>query len=98
MPLRSSFGEALAAACAGVLRGLREQHGLSQAELARAMGLSQPSYSRLERRGGGLTVAQLWACASRLGVSPSGLAGAIEHEAARAGATQARYLGDLPLE
>lgn len=46
---------------------LRRESGMSQGEMARAIGLSQAQYSRLERGLNSLSVAQLHVIAFRLG-------------------------------
>jgi len=51
----------------------RQKIGLGQAELAAAVGVSQPTWSRIERGTQALTIEQLHAAATRLGVEPSAI-------------------------
>jgi transcriptional regulator with XRE-family HTH domain len=60
------------------LHDLREQVGLSQAQLAKKLGLAQRSYSQWERRPVALRHDQLEAVAAALGISTAELMGAGE--------------------
>jgi transcriptional regulator with XRE-family HTH domain len=50
---------------------IRESKGLKQSEVAARMGLDQPNYSRLEKRGTKLTLEQIEKFAKALDVSPN---------------------------
>jgi len=54
-----------------VMRHLREQKGISQLATANYLGVTQPSYSRLESGRAVLSVAQLSRVCGFLGLSPS---------------------------
>lgn len=54
---------------------LRESKGLKQYEIANALGIEPPNYSRLEKRGDKLSIEQLKAIATALDVSLSELLG-----------------------
>lgn len=54
-----------------VLVQARQEMGLGQAELAAAVGVSQPTWSRIERGSQALTIEQLHAAAKKLRVPPS---------------------------
>lgn len=54
-----------------VMRHMREQKGISQTDAASRLGVTQPSYSRLESGRAVLSVAQLSRACGFLGVSPS---------------------------
>ena len=51
----------------GVIRSARESAGITQAELARRLGVTQPSIARLESAGNGVSVATLQRAAAALG-------------------------------
>lgn len=53
----------------------RERKNLKQSEVAARMGIDQPNYSRLEKRGKKLTLEQIEAIANALEVSPNVLIG-----------------------
>ncbi|MCU0468410.1 MAG: helix-turn-helix domain-containing protein [Arcicella sp.] len=53
----------------------REKKNLKQSEVAARMGIDQPNYSRLEKRGKKLTLEQIEAIAKALEVSPNVLIG-----------------------
>ncbi len=68
------------------VRELRASRGLTQAELARKLGMPQPNVSEIERGGRGLTVHQAVRLAKALGVTTDAiLQGATEGTAARPG-------------
>jgi transcriptional regulator with XRE-family HTH domain len=54
---------------------LRESKGLKQYEIANALGIEPPNYSRLEKRGDKLSIEQIKAIATALGVSLNELLG-----------------------
>lgn len=47
---------------------LRESKNIKQSEMAKALGIDQPNYSRLEKRGEKLTIEQLQRISELLGV------------------------------
>ena len=53
------------------IRAARKERGISQRDLARALGMAQSTLSRIERGERRLGVDQLIAIARALGVSPS---------------------------
>lgn len=53
-----------------ILGYLRNQRGLDQGQLAKIVGVTQSTWSRIERGLSGLTVDQLAAAAQALGVKP----------------------------
>lgn len=54
-----------------MMRHMREQKGISQVDAANYLGVTQPSYSRLETGKAVLSVAQLSRACGFLGLSPS---------------------------
>lgn len=52
-----------------VLSNLRKSLGVEQGEMAKRMGLSQPSYSRLESGKSAFSVDQMFEAANALGIS-----------------------------
>ncbi|MBI5498479.1 MAG: helix-turn-helix transcriptional regulator [Deltaproteobacteria bacterium] len=56
-----------------VLKELRERHGLDQTHLAAAVGVTQPTWSRIERGDIPVGVEQLALAGHALGVSPGQL-------------------------
>jgi transcriptional regulator with XRE-family HTH domain len=54
---------------------IREGKGLKQSEIALRLGIDQPNYSRLEKRGDKLSIEQIKAIANALGVSLNELLG-----------------------
>lgn len=54
-----------------MMRHMREQKGISQVDAANYLGVTQPSYSRLETGKAVLSVAQLSRVCGFLGLSPS---------------------------
>ena len=56
-----------------VIGELRRQRGLTQADLAAAVGLRQPAWSKVERGETAATVEQLAIVAERLEVAPAGI-------------------------
>jgi transcriptional regulator with XRE-family HTH domain len=63
------------------VHALREQAGLSQAQLAKKLGIAQRSYSQWERRPVALRHDQLEALAAALGLTLAGLVGTPEAKA-----------------
>jgi transcriptional regulator with XRE-family HTH domain len=57
------------------IASIREGKGLKQSEIASKMGIDQPNYSRLEKRGDKLSVEQVNAIATALGVTLNELLG-----------------------
>lgn len=60
-----------------ILQYHRQRVGLQQADVAAALGILQPAYSRIEKGDTSITVAQLRIVARRLGMQPA----QIVHEA-----------------
>jgi transcriptional regulator with XRE-family HTH domain len=70
MPVHKAPSASHYAAMLVHLKRLREQRGLSQAQLAEAAGCSQPSISKLERGDKNVTLALVEQIAAVLGVQP----------------------------
>lgn len=64
-------GSTYAAVVGAVIAKLRADKGIGQADLASAVGLGQPAWSRIEKGGSALTVDQLARAARALKLSPS---------------------------
>jgi len=62
-----------------VLQGYREAAGKNQAELATALGISQPAYSKIEQGGTTASVLQLRGIAIALGVNPGAIMADVEN-------------------
>ena len=56
-----------------IIRSHRERAGLQQIDIASALGIMQPAYSRIEQGGTSITVAQLRVIARKLEIAPSQL-------------------------
>jgi transcriptional regulator with XRE-family HTH domain len=54
-----------------ILQHHRQRLGLQQADVAAALGILQPAYSRIEKGDTSITVAQLRIVARRLGMAPA---------------------------
>ena len=61
-----------------IIRWHREQKGLDQTQVATALGIFQPAYSRIEQGGTSITVAQLRIIARTLKIRPSELLRQVE--------------------
>lgn len=70
-----------------VIAELRESKGLKQSDIASALQISQPSYSRLEAGGSVLNMSQLRVIANAVGTDPSSIIGQADHLAARLSAS-----------
>src|SRR5579864_3856527 len=63
-----------------IIRWHRERLGLHQIQLAQALGILQPAYSRIEQGGTSITVAQLWIIGRALKIAPSQLLREVEQQ------------------
>jgi transcriptional regulator with XRE-family HTH domain len=61
-----------------IIRWHREQLGLDQTQVATALGIYQPAYSRIEQGGTSITVAQLRMIGRALNIRPSVLLREVE--------------------
>lgn len=66
-------GSTYSAVVGAVIVNQRELLAISQTQLAEAVGVGQPAWSRIEKGESALTIDQLARAASRLGSSPSEL-------------------------
>lgn len=63
-------GSTYAAVVGAVITQVRNETGVSQADLARAVGIGQPAWSRIEKGESALTIDQLARAAKKLGRTP----------------------------
>lgn len=70
MPDAMTMGTTYPAIVGGVLSQMRTHQGLRQEEVAQAVGVSQGTWSRIEKGQTGLTVEHLRAVADVLGIAP----------------------------
>ena len=54
-----------------VLVGIRKEHGVEQSALAKAVGVNQSTWSRIERGESALSIEQLFLAANHLQIKPS---------------------------
>lgn len=62
-----------AAVIGAILAKIRDEKGLTQADVATALGLTTSTWSRIEKGESTLSAEQLWQAANRLGVSPGSI-------------------------
>ncbi len=68
-------GSTYAAVVGAVIAKLRSERAIGQGDLASAVGVGQPAWSRIEKGGSALTVDQLARAATALNCSPSEILG-----------------------